>query len=321
MTFRAGKLTGLNCSHAGSTIPAIGAWADYAAAFQKRRQELAATQASGTPIALSHGPPTFGSNFPGPPFPRPTSIPHTSQPHASPSHHPFTPGMAVASDGVPTIAAANAGPSATMGQPDAFGQDDTSVQHGLNRQLGPGAKSGIGRGADMSGSRLGAKPKTKGPSERAVAAARAAAVSFPSLSGTGPSDQAASPTAAADGPRTESAEPQAAAAAASVEVSKAAAHLPGPYGAPKQPGSAQHNAVRPASHASQVNGSLTSAAQTPDGASPSSRQRGHASSNGTAGRLSSGRGVGGPGPAKPKSGVRGASIGRLLNQMRASGEL
>ncbi|KAK9864373.1 hypothetical protein WJX84_000908 [Apatococcus fuscideae] len=63
-------------SRPGSTIPALGAWADYAAAFQKRRHELAAAKASGTSVTLPHGPPTLRSHLPGPPYPRPTPHPH-----------------------------------------------------------------------------------------------------------------------------------------------------------------------------------------------------------------------------------------------------
>ena len=61
-----------------------GAWADYAAAFQKRRQELAAAKASGTAVNLSHGPPNLLPHLPGPPYPRPTPYLHSVAPSTAP---------------------------------------------------------------------------------------------------------------------------------------------------------------------------------------------------------------------------------------------
>ena len=69
------------------------------------------------------------------------------------------------------------------------------------------------------------------------------------------------------------------------------------------------------------NGVQASPAATLENDGRGLKQRTPGTMNGVAGKGRSGRGVGGPGASRPKSGVRGASIGRLLNQMRASGEL
>lgn len=69
------------------------------------------------------------------------------------------------------------------------------------------------------------------------------------------------------------------------------------------------------------NGVQALPAATPGNGGRGLQQRTPSTMNGAAGRGRSGSGVGGPGASRPKSGVRGASIGRLLNQMRASGEL
>lgn len=306
------------CWYAGRTIPALGAWADYAAAFQKRRQELAAAKASGAAITLPHGPPTIRPHLPGPPFPRPISYSHLA---ASPTAAATPPGTHAGSISN-TISdalteAAGLDSAAALGsamQPSrhARAQPGLAAQR-LSSQTGHGSVVGP----------VGAEAAVPSTSGRARAAARDALA----MNGASSSPLDADAHTPGHGPHLQAPQVQTPnssgedAAGTSNGGSKSEMY-PGHSQAHLQSGTgAGSGSVANVGGAVKEIEVQTSPAATPGNGGRGLKQRTPSTMNGAAGRGRSGSGVGGPGASRPKSGVRGASIGRLLNQMRASGEL
>ncbi|KAK9838946.1 hypothetical protein WJX74_006439 [Apatococcus lobatus] len=298
-------------SRPGSTIPALGAWADYAAAFQKRRHELAAAKASGTSVTLPHGPPTLRSHLPGPPYPRPTPHPH---PRSSPS--------------TATPAATHAGSisNAIANAMTAAGELDT-VDRPSGRLLPPGMAAvhqphSPENGPGSVPGTLEAGAGERGISGRARAAARdalatnGASVASPRFKAHHVAAQMPEPSAGLGAPEPNFPRPTSMRATDIMNGRKLGTDASNGH---TQQGQGAAEPESAAEEAADHSRGLAPAAAAPGIAGKGPTAKGQGMMSGRVG--SSGRGVGGPGASRPKSGVRGASIGRLLNQMRASGEL